>query len=219
MGNESRVIFLESFLSQIGYDNSLRALDWMIEEMNADRGFKRHNGANYYTHLVDTATDLLNHGVRNQDIITATILHDSVEDVEGITVKMIEDKFNSNIAKMVDDVTKKEGINYKLEENLIKYLNVILLNAGSSLIKASDRKHNFGTLKDATQEKKLRQALETEKFFIPFFKEARKRYPRYAGYFFSAKTAIEPHLWEIKEHYQEVEKLKKQIIQLGGTIQ
>ena len=207
---ESRVRFLEQTLSTLGYDDSLRALDWMIEEMCAEKGFKRHNGTHYYYHLVDTTQDLLNHGIKNQDIITGMLLHDSVEDVEGITSRMIEDKFNSNVAIMVDLVTKKKGIDYKIDANMEAYLYSALLNVGACLLKTSDRKHNFGTLRDATPEKKLRQALETEKHFIPFFKEARTRYPRYAGYFYSAKTTIEPHLWEIKEHYEEVARLREE---------
>lgn len=208
---ESRVRFLEQSLAMLGYTDSLRALDWMIDEMCSEKGFSRHNGTHYYFHLVDTAQDLLNHGIKNQDVITACILHDSVEDVDGITVKMIEDKFGHNVAMMVYLVTKKEFLDYKDAKNMESYLIDILDNVGSCLIKTVDRKHNFSTLQDATAEKKLRQALETEKHFIPFFKECRNKFPRYAGFFFSAKTTIEPHLWEIKEHYAEVAKLKEKL--------
>lgn len=212
---ESRVRFLEQTLSTLGYDDSLRALDWMVAEMCAEKDYKRHNGTHYYYHLVDTTQDLLNHGIKNQDIITGMLLHDAVEDINGVTSRMIEDKFNSNVAVMVDLVTKKEGIDYKVDANMIAYLKPMLDNVGSLLLKTSDRKHNFGTLRDATPEKKLRQALETEKHFIPLFKEGRIRYPRYAGYFYSAKTTIEPHLWAIKEHHEEVAKLKAEIKELN----
>lgn len=208
---ESRVRFLERTLSTLGYDDSLRALDWMMEEMCVEKGHERHNGTHYYYHLVDTTQDLLNHGIRNQDIITACLLHDAMEDIEGVTYEMIKDKFNMNVAFMVRLVTKLDDVDYKNGDNLEIYLCVISHNVGASLIKTADRKHNFGTLRDATPEKKLRQALETEKHFIPFFKEARNRYPRYAGYFYSAKTTIEPHLWEIKEHYEEVKKLREEL--------
>lgn len=207
---ESRVTYLENHLSNLGYDDSLKAMDWMIAEMCSDKGFSRHNGTHYYYHLVDTAQDLLNHGIKNQDIITGMLLHDAIEDIPGVTCRMIEDKFNANVAYMVDLVTKKKGIDYKDDENMIAYLAPIIFNVGSTLMKTSDRKHNFSTLRDATPEKRLRQALETEKHFIPFFKDARNRYPRYAGYFFSAKTAIEPHLWAIKDHHEEITRLKEE---------
>lgn len=202
---ESRVRYLEQTLSTLGYENSIRALDWVMAEMCAENGFKRHNGTHYYYHLVDTTQDLLNHGIRNEDIITACLLHDAIEDVEGVTYQMIKDKFNPNVARMVDLVTKSKGMDYKIGYNLKCYLDLITKDVGASLIKTADRKHNFGTLRDATPEKKLRQALETEQYFIPFFKECRNKFPRYASYFFSAKTIIEPHLWEIKEHYEETQ--------------
>ena len=209
--NESRVRFLEGSLSTLGYNNALRAMDWMIEEMCSEKGFSRHNGTHYYYHLIDTTQDLFNHGIRNEDILTACLLHDAIEDIEGVTSMMIKDKFGESVAEMVRLVTKRKGINYKNHSNLVPYLDLISKNVGASLIKTADRKHNFGTLRDATPEKKLRQALETEQYFIPFFKECRNKYPRYASYFFSAKTSIEPHLWEIKEHCEEVEQLKKMI--------
>lgn len=34
---------------------------------------------------------------------------------------------------------------------------------------------------------------------------------------FAAKTTIEPHLWEIKEHYEEVATLKKAIEELKNA--
>lgn len=215
---ESRVAFLEQFLTHLGFNKALEALDWVMEEMNASRGFTRHNGTHYYYHLVDTTQDLLNHNVRDEDIIVACLLHDIVEDVEGITIKLVEHKFGERVAEMVDLLTKKPNVDYKDALVLGLYLSNIYNNVGASLIKTADRKHNFGTLRDATPEKKVRQAMETELYFIPFFKDCRKKYPRYASYFYSAKTTIEPHLWEIKEHYEEVEKLKQKIKDLGGTV-
>lgn len=205
----SRVRYLEQTLSILGYNDSLRALDFVVKEMCAEKGFKRHDGSHYYYHLSDATQDLLNHGVREQNIITACLLHDAVEDIEWVTIEDIEAEYGIEVATMVDLVTKKKHVDYKQSSNMYIYLDRISLSYGASLIKTADRKHNFSTLKDATKEKKLRQADETERLFIPFFKHCRKLYPRYANYFFSAKTSIEPHLWEIKEHYREVEALEQ----------
>ncbi|MNE75779.1 hypothetical protein D3C80_1719690 [compost metagenome] len=94
---------------------------------------------------------------------------------------------------------------------MTEYLNGISRFVWTALIKTSDRKHNFSTLRDATPEKRMKQAIETETYFIPRFKEWRKQYPRYAPYFFGAKTSIEPHLWAIKEYQTEIERLSQQI--------
>lgn len=162
--------------------------------------------------------------VREEDIITAALLHDLVEDVldeEGkpvYTIGDIRDMFNDNVAHMVDLVTKDPNIDYKTNKvELEKYLNRISTHYGASLIKCSDRLHNIGTLLDATPPKRLRQALETEKYFIPFFKKCRNLYPWYAAFFYEAKTTVEPQIQLIKEHHEETKKLKAEIALLKKT--
>lgn len=214
MAKESRVVQLQTDLVRLGFKNSLRALNWMIGTMNADNGYKRHDGRHYYYHLVDGAQDLLNHGVTDEIVITAYILHDYVEDVKGATYEGVKALFGQEVADTVLGVTKKPDINYKKGENLEAYLHAMLPFVRMCLVKTADRKHNFSTLKDATPEKELRQALETEKYFLPFFKEARKRYPEYARYFHSAKTTIMPHLNKIKEHHAFVAEHNRQIAEV-----
>jgi GTP pyrophosphokinase len=133
---------------------------------------------------------------------------------------MLAREYDGRVADMVQLVTKNPTIDYKgNRDEMVKYLTTISENVGSALIKTADRKHNFGTLRDATPEKKMRQAKETRELFIPFFKECRNRYPVYSSYFFSAKTTIEPHLNEIEEHYQEVAELQRMIDELKSDNQ
>lgn len=47
----SRVRFLKTMLKTLGFHNALKALDLMIQEMCAEKGFKRHNGAQHMTSL------------------------------------------------------------------------------------------------------------------------------------------------------------------------
>lgn len=205
---ESRVKHLEFCLSTLGFNKALKAMDFVIKEMCAEKDFKRHDGSHYYYHLIDATQDLLNHGVRDEITLVACLKHDAVEDIEWYTIEDVVKDDGEEVAKVVDLVTKKPHIDYKNVENMIAYLKAISQDWRASLIKTADRKHNFSTLRDATREKKLRQAHETKELFIPFFKVCRKLYPRYASYFYSAKTTIEPHLWEIEERYAEVEKLE-----------
>ncbi|MBJ8109018.1 HD domain-containing protein [Bacillus cereus group sp. TH204-1LC] len=217
--SESRVRLFEQRMADAGQVMTLRALDMVKEEMCATKGFARHDGTDYYNHCVDVAQDLFNHGYRDENLLSAGLLHDIVEDVDGITLRMIEDKFNPRVAKLVDLVTKEKSVNYKEGELLkVLYLEPILRDPDASLLKTADRKHNFSTLRDAIPEKKIRQAIETEKFFFPFFKEAMKRYPRHSAYFLSAKTAIKPHLMEILEHYEEVNALNLRIAELEAQL-
>jgi guanosine-3',5'-bis(diphosphate) 3'-pyrophosphohydrolase len=222
----SRVQFFEHNLAILQYEMAFKALLLVKEEMCIEKGFSRHNGTHYYFHLVDVAQKLLNAGVREEDIITAALLHDLVEDVtdtKGKPVYSINDitiLFNDNVATMVDLLTKKPWVDYKKDKNeLQRYLDEISKNYGASLIKCADRQNNFGSLLEASSEKRIRTALETEEYYLPFFKKCRKLYPWYASFFFDAKTTIEPHLWAIKESNSEIQRLKKQITLLKKQIE
>jgi guanosine-3',5'-bis(diphosphate) 3'-pyrophosphohydrolase len=205
---ESRVQFLEKNLALLGYWDSLRALDLVVSEMRRENGFSRHNGSHYYYHLVDVTQSLINAGVRYQPAITAALLHDYVEDVEGVSVKLVDQLFGEEVARYVALLTKKPELDYRLPTNMKAYLDGIGEHVWTALIKTSDRKHNFSTLREASFQKRMKQAIETETYFIPAFKEWRNRFPRYAAYFFEAKTAIEPHLWAIKDYQTEIERLQ-----------
>lgn len=214
----SRERQLEETLSILGFTNALRALDLVKSEMCIEKGFKRYDGSHFYYHCVDVAQELLNFGIRDEDIIVAALLHDIVEDVKGFTVKMIEEKFNSNVATMVDLVSKKPDVNYKITENMEKYLYDISNNIGAALIKTADRMNNFGTLKDAPLKQRMKQALETSTFFIPFFKKCRNKYPRYSRIFVKAKIQTSPLIYEIEDHDRDVTALENKIKYLESKL-
>lgn len=194
--------------------DALRALNWMITVMNANNGYARKDGRHYYYHLVDATQDLINHGIRDEITLTACILHDSIEDIEVVTYQTILKDYGYEVAQVVNLVTKKKSINYKVGENLQDYLELILTDVRACLVKTTDRKHNFSTLYATSRQHEKRQTEETEKYFIPFFKEARKRYPEFSAYFHSAKTTIVPHLKRIKKAIATESKLKAEIEEL-----
>lgn len=216
MAQEARVIHLQKELINMGHVNALRALNWMISVMNADNGYKRHDGSHYYYHLVDATQDLINHGIKEEKILTACILHDAIEDIEDVTEESIAEVYGAEVAMFVNGVTKKEGINYKDPQNLEEYLEYILKFVQMALIKTADRKHNFSTLGNSNMKFELRQAIETDVHFLPFFKKARKLYPEYSAYFHSAKTTIMPHLKKIMKYHEDINDLKeKHAIEIG----
>lgn len=203
MAKESRVVQLQTDLLNMGYTDSLKALNWMISIMNSGNGYKRHDGRHYYYHLVDATQDLINHGITDEITITACILHDAIEDVPYITYETIETLFGKEVADVVQGVTKDPDIDYKTNKIALRnYLYATLENWRMILIKTVDRKHNMSTLKDASPEKELRQANETLEYFIPLFKEGRKRYPEFARFFHSAKTTLMPQIISIKKNHE-----------------
>jgi (p)ppGpp synthase/HD superfamily hydrolase len=210
---ETRVEHLQRELKKYKMDKACGALELMIFIMNEKNGFKRKDGSHYYYHLVDATQDLFNLGIRDETTLTACILHDFVEDVRGDAMEVVIKSFGVEVARIVDLVTKKEGIDYKDEEgkNITAYLDSILLDVRACLVKTADRKHNFSTMEATSSEHERRQVYETETYFIPFFKKARKMYPEYSAYFHSAKTTIVPHLKRIKKANQTEDYLRKEI--------
>lgn len=203
MANMSRLIQLQMDLMKLGYNDTLKALNFMVVTMNANNGYKRHDGSDYYMHLVDVVQDLLNHGITDAITLTAGVLHDYLEDVPEATYEGIKSEYGEEVADVVLGLTKNPDIDYKTDKvALAEYLNTILKSWRMILVKASDRKHNMSTLKDATPEKQYRQAVETETYFLPLFKEGRKRYPEYAHYLHTCKTTLYPHIIKIKEHHE-----------------
>lgn len=144
MAQSSRERFLETVLGVLEYENALKALDLVRMEMNADKGYKRHNGSHYYYHLIDVTLFIYNAGIKGEDLYTAALLHDIVEDVPGYTVNTIEKLFGPTVAHYVKVVTKDPNIKYKEDkEALVEYLHECSLLLETAIIKTSDRIHNL----------------------------------------------------------------------------
>jgi len=216
---QSSRLLLERRISILyGIDSlAMKALDLVVDEMRADKGFHRYDGTDYYMHCVDVANFLLSYGVTDQETIAAALLHDMVEDLPDYTTELIAHLFSERTAHYVELVTKKEHLDYHDPDVLKDYLNQISLDPHTALIKTADRMHNMYSLEDASMEKRYRKALETEQFFIPFFKLCRKKYPRYESLFQAAKTQILPQIYEIKAHYEDACLLERYRIEMHNN--
>jgi len=214
--NQSPSQFLERRLATLYGINSMaiKALDLVREEMCVEKGFKRDNGTDYYNHCVDVANTLISFEVKDEDVICAAILHDIIEDVEGYRRITIEKMFNSNVARLVMLVTKKEGVNYKKPDAIQEYLKTISTDMNAAAIKTADRMHNMMTLEEKTFEARYRKALETKTYYLPFFKQCRYMYPRYENLFYAARAEIEPLIFHIESFYKEIQKQQEKIEEL-----
>lgn len=211
----SRTIHLKRTLSILGLTDAYKALDLMIDEMNAENGFARHNGAHYYYHLVDVTQLLINFGIKDENTLIAALLHDYIEDVEGITKKHIENQFNHEVAEIVDLLTKDKSINYHDDaEAMQAYLDAILLHPKASLVKTADRINNFQTLRNSSLAHREKQLNNTLTYFIPFFKACRNRHVENESFYFQAKTMVEPIAFEVERYLNDIKKKDDEIKQL-----
>ncbi len=132
---------------------------------------KRASGDPYFSHPVEVAGLMTDLQLDEQTIITA-LLHDTVEDTLA-TIEDIEEHFGSDVARLVDGVTKLSKIeampeNERAAENLRKFLLAMSEDIRVLLVKLADRLHNMRTLHFIKKpEKRQRIARETMDIYAP----------------------------------------------------
>lgn len=153
----------------------------------AHKGQKRKTGEPYFVHLVATATTLLDWGA-DETTVAAGLLHDTIEDC-GVTREQLELEFSSDVAFLVEGVTKLGKVKYRAEGNasdppknssahqesetrrevgsLRKLILAISQDIRVVLIKLADRLHNMKTLSALPPAKQKRIALETDEIYAP----------------------------------------------------
>ena len=133
-------------------------------------GQLRQSGEAYITHPLNVAyiASIMSADI---DTICAALLHDTLEDTSA-TKEEITRLFNSEIAKLVDGVTKISKMNFssKSEQNLAnirKIVTGIMEDVRIIIIKLADRLHNMRTLEYKSVFKQQENSIETMEIFVP----------------------------------------------------
>jgi guanosine-3',5'-bis(diphosphate) 3'-pyrophosphohydrolase len=128
------------------------------------RGQFRKSGDPYITHPLAVATILAELGMDTTTLVAA-LLHDTVEDT-GLTVAEVAATFGTEVAHLVDGVTKLDRVKYgeaAEAETIRKMIVAMARDPRVLVIKLADRLHNMRTLRflpPAKQERKARETLE-----------------------------------------------------------
>jgi GTP diphosphokinase / guanosine-3',5'-bis(diphosphate) 3'-diphosphatase len=130
----------------------------------------RVSGEPYIYHPIAVARILAQMHMDVKSIV-ASILHDVLEDTPA-TRKLVEEEFGTDVAHLVDGVSKLTTIKFKNKieqqaENIQKVLLAMAKDIRVIMIKLADRLHNMRTLGALRPDKRRRIAQETLEIYIP----------------------------------------------------
>ncbi|MBV2357049.1 HD domain-containing protein [Streptomyces sp. J2-1] len=135
---------------------------------SSHRGQKRKSGEPFITHPLAVTLILAELGAETTTL-TASLLHDTVEDTE-VTLAQVRAEFGEEVRYLVDGVTKLEKVDYGAAAEPETFRKM-LVATGSDVrvmsIKLADRLHNMRTLGVMRREKQERIAKVTRDVLIP----------------------------------------------------
>ncbi|MFH1175372.1 MAG: RelA/SpoT family protein [bacterium] len=135
----------------------------------AHKGQKRESGEDYFSHPLETANKLTQLNL-DAATIAAALLHDVVDDT-SVNLNQIKKEFSSEIADLVEGVSKLGKAKYqgleRYAENLRKFFLAISKDLRVVLIKLTDRLHNMETIQYLPRNKQQRIARETLEIYAP----------------------------------------------------
>jgi GTP pyrophosphokinase len=189
---------------------------------NAHSKAIRKSGLPYYTHPLNVVIVLLKEfSIHDSNTIAGALLHDTIEDVEGVTKDLIAQEFNPDIADIVEAVTKikheniTKDLNFDEQKNKAftyrKLFLALVKDVRVIIIKLADRLHNMRTLQYMKPEKQELVALETLNFYVPFAHrlglsrikmelENRSFYFSNSKLYNDVKSALETKRWNFIEY-------------------
>ena len=136
----------------------------------AHKDQKRESGEPYIIHPLNVCMNLTKFNADGASLC-AGMLHDVVEDTE-YTLEDIEKEFGSDVAHLVDGVTKISNLHFNTKDdatnaNIRRLINSLNDDVRIIIIKLCDRLHNMQTLEFKAPEKRRRSAEETLNIFVP----------------------------------------------------
>lgn len=167
---ERMELFLEDLLKiNPNYDIELLERAYRKAEQ-IHEGQMRKSGEDYVTHPMAVARILADLGM-DESTLAAGLLHDAVEDTP-YSVEDLEKDFGSEIAHLVDGVTKLGSLVFESKEerqaeNLRKMFLAMSKDIRVLIIKLADRLHNLRTINYMNENKIREKCKETLEIYAP----------------------------------------------------
>lgn len=167
---EKKFLSLISGCSKKDRDFIISALDFSNK---AHSGQKRKSGEDYVAHPISVAYNIYKK-YKDINLTVAALLHDVIEDGEGIDMKEIYKDFGDEIGFMVDAVTKTSNSYYNYDrifsDKIEKMLWGGMKNIKVLLLKVLDRENNLSDIENLLPHKQIRMSFETQAIYYPLYK-------------------------------------------------
>lgn len=185
-----------------------RALDFATE---AHDDQWRRSGDAYILHPCSVAKVLAEEmDIVHPEILAAALLHDTVEDVEEVTIEVVGEHFGSYVQAIVEGCTKVTHFSGDKQSHLKlvhrKIFSGAALRPEVMLVKLADRLHNLRTLQAMPKRKRQKIAEETIDIYAPLaaafglFNMKREMFNLALSYKFPKKGA--KLMGQIQAHYE-----------------
>lgn len=141
---------------------------------DAHKNQRRKSGEPYILHPIEVGRICYQEIGLGPTAVISAILHDVVEDTP-VEQEEIEATFGNKIGRIVDGLTKIDGLYNKESpniespqaENFKKVLSTLVEDVRVVLIKMADRLHNLRTIGSMPKHKQLKISAETSYIFVP----------------------------------------------------
>jgi guanosine-3',5'-bis(diphosphate) 3'-pyrophosphohydrolase len=147
---------------------------WQALEFATEAHYEqwRRSGDAYILHPCSVAKVLAEEmDIVHPEILAAALLHDTVEDVEAVTIELVGEKFGPYVQAIVEGCTKVTHFSgdKQTQSKLVhkKIFSGAALRPEVMLVKLADRLHNLRTLQAMPRAKRQRIADETLAIYAP----------------------------------------------------
>ena len=182
--------YVKTTAAHLNMTNTLKALDYAVTKN--DGVTRKNSEIPYIYHPLNMACHALSMGINEDEIIAAILLHDVVEDVEGVTLEDLP--VNEEARELVRLMTKDKSRGSHDPEMLDKYYAGLASNPKAALIKCIDKCNNMTTMSwGLSRKSKFQQIEEVDKYYPKLLKVV-KDTPKYNNAAWLLKYQIESML-------------------------
>lgn len=184
--------YIENYASENQMTQTMKVLPY-AKMMHEGQFRKGKTKVPYIYHPLLVACQALSLGMDSDDLIATALLHDVCEDCGVKPEELpVSDKVKEAVALLTKDETY-DSHSYECKE---RYYKAISQNDLAVLVKILDRCNNVSGMAGGFKRERMVEYIEeTEEWFLPLIKQAKKDYPEYTKPVF----AMEYHILSVIE--------------------